>query len=160
MLTIYQNGTILTMAKAKEEEETAEAVLVKDGYIQKVGSLQEVEKVELKHVDSFTLQDIFECGQCFRWNKQEDGSYIGVVKNNVIQVEQTGDTILVKGIGEDSLEELCLSYFDMQTDYGSIKQKLSRNRFLFKNLYFLWTRNSYFASRFVGSNYFLYYLGQ
>ena len=45
MLTIYQNGTILTMAKAKEEEETAEAVLVRDGYIQKVGSLQEVEKV-------------------------------------------------------------------------------------------------------------------
>lgn len=45
MLTIYQNGTILTMAKAKEEEETAEAVLVKDSYIQKVGSLQEVEKV-------------------------------------------------------------------------------------------------------------------
>ena len=30
--------------------------------------------------DSFELKDIFECGQCFRWNKQEDGSYIGVFR--------------------------------------------------------------------------------
>lgn len=44
MLTIYQNGTILTMTKENEKEETAEAVLVRNGYIQKVGSLQEVEK--------------------------------------------------------------------------------------------------------------------
>ena len=36
--------------------------------------------------DTFELKDIFDCGQCFRWNKQPDNSYIGVVKKNVIKV--------------------------------------------------------------------------
>ena len=30
--------------------------------------------------DSFELKDIFECGQCFRWNKQENDSYTGVFR--------------------------------------------------------------------------------
>ena len=38
----------------------------------------------LKNPDSFNLEHIFECGQCFRWNKQEDGSYTGIIKNGVI----------------------------------------------------------------------------
>ena len=29
----------------------------------------------LNEIDSFNPKHIFECGQCFRWNKQEDGSY-------------------------------------------------------------------------------------
>ena len=32
--------------------------------------------------DSFELKDIFECGQCFRWNKQEDNSVIDKVTIN------------------------------------------------------------------------------
>ena len=40
------------------------------------------QKYKLRNVESFELRDIFECGQCFRWNKQEDGSYTGVFKNN------------------------------------------------------------------------------
>lgn len=30
--------------------------------------------------DSFELKDIFECGQCFRWNREENGSYTGVFR--------------------------------------------------------------------------------
>ena len=26
----------------------------------------------LENYSSFNLRDIFECGQCFRWNKEED----------------------------------------------------------------------------------------
>ena len=32
------------------------------------------QKYILKNQDSFELKDIFECGQCFRWNEQNDGS--------------------------------------------------------------------------------------
>ena len=38
------------------------------------------QKYIIENQNSFELKDIFECGQCFRWNKQEDGSYIGVIK--------------------------------------------------------------------------------
>ena len=31
----------------------------------------------LENCESFDTVDIFECGQCFRWNKQEDNSYTG-----------------------------------------------------------------------------------
>ena len=40
----------------------------------------------LKKQESFDLDDIFECGQCFRWNKNEDGSYTGVIKSGVLNI--------------------------------------------------------------------------
>ena len=48
----------------------------------------EEQKYILKNQDSFELKDIFECGQCFRWNKQEDESYTGVIKDGVINVKK------------------------------------------------------------------------
>ena len=38
--------------------------------------------------DTFELADIFECGQCFRWNKEENGSYTGVFYKNVLNVDK------------------------------------------------------------------------
>ena len=52
------------------------------------------QKYKLRNVESFELRDIFECGQCFRWNKQEDGSYTGVFKNNVLNVKKNKDEII------------------------------------------------------------------
>ena len=46
------------------------------------------QEYKLENIDSFELADIFECGQCFRWNKQEDGSYTGIFKRNVINVKK------------------------------------------------------------------------
>ena len=40
----------------------------------------------LKNADSFEPKHIFECGQCFRWNKQEDGSYTGVFGKKVTMI--------------------------------------------------------------------------
>ena len=33
------------------------------------------QKYILKNCNTFKLKDIFDCGQCFRWNENEDGSY-------------------------------------------------------------------------------------
>ena len=44
------------------------------------------QKLILKDVDCFELDHIFDCGQCFRWNKQEDGSYIGVIGSGVLKI--------------------------------------------------------------------------
>ena len=61
----------------------------------------EVQEYILENQNSFKLKDIFECGQCFRWNKQEDESYTGVIKNAVINVKQTDNKIVFKGISEN-----------------------------------------------------------
>lgn len=80
----------------------------------------------LKNVKSFNLEHIFECGQCFRWNENEDGSYTGVVKENVINIKMINDDVYVKSFGKDDLKELFHYYFDMDRDYEQIKKSLRK----------------------------------
>lgn len=77
------------------------------------------------NIESFEPKHIFECGQCFRWNLEQDGSYTGIIKNNILNVKKEKNKIFIKGIGEDNFEELCKDYFDLTTDYQKIKNKLS-----------------------------------
>ncbi len=81
-------------------------------------------KIILNKVQDFNLTHMFECGQCFRWNKEEDGSYTGVVENKVINVEQFGDTIVFNNIGSQDYS-LLKSYFDLDNDYGKIKKAVN-----------------------------------
>ncbi len=80
----------------------------------------------LEKYNSFNLKDIFECGQCFRWNKEEDNSYTGVFGNNVINVSKNENGILFKGICENDIINTIIDYFDLDRDYTSIKNKLSK----------------------------------
>lgn len=56
------------------------------------------QKYILKNCNTFELKDIFDCGQCFRWNKELDGSYTGVFGENVINVNKIENDIVFKGI--------------------------------------------------------------
>ena len=78
----------------------------------------------LKNVDSFELRDIFECGQCFRWNVTEDGSYIGVVDKSVIKVIKMNKDVIFKS-NDEKLPNTVTNYFDLKRDYGEIKKILS-----------------------------------
>ena len=60
----------------------------------------------IKEQSEFKLRDIFECGQCFRWNEQQDRSYIGVFGNNVIQAKQKGKTIKFQGMCEGDIKTI------------------------------------------------------
>ena len=84
------------------------------------------QKIEIKNIDSFNLKHIFECGQCFRWNKNEDESYTGIVGKNVINIKIENNTIIVKSYGEDDLQQLFDFYFDINRDYNEIKNKLKK----------------------------------
>lgn len=84
------------------------------------------QEYKIENIDSFELADIFDCGQCFRWNKQDDGSYTGVFKNNVMNVQKSGDTVTFKGICDGNIEEIVRDYFDLDRDYDEIKEQLSK----------------------------------
>ena len=84
------------------------------------------QKFIIKDIESFEPKHIFECGQCFRWNEQQDGSYTGVVGNNVLNVKKEEKDIVITSIGEDNLKNLCTEYFDLNRDYKEIKEKLSK----------------------------------
>ena len=84
------------------------------------------QKYILENQKSFELKDIFECGQCFRWNIQEDGSYTGVFRNNVLNVKKHENQIIFQGICEKDIKETVEKYFDLNRDYEEIKSKLAK----------------------------------
>ena len=84
------------------------------------------QKYILKNATSFEPKHIFECGQCFRWDEEEDGSYTGIVKNNVINVKKVNNDIHFFSLGADNLEKLVIDYFDLTRNYEEIKNKLSK----------------------------------
>ena len=82
------------------------------------------QEYKIKNIDSFELKDIFDCGQCFRWNEQEDGSYTGVFGDNVLNVGKIGNEVIFKGICKENIKETVEKYFDLDRDYQKIKNQL------------------------------------
>ena len=77
-------------------------------------------------LDTFELADVFDCGQCFRWNKEENGSYTGVFHKNVLNVDKKENEVIFKGRCEGNIVDICTDYFDLNRDYTKIKEELSK----------------------------------
>ncbi|MCT4566371.1 MAG: 8-oxoguanine DNA glycosylase [Maledivibacter sp.] len=82
-------------------------------------------KVVLENVESFELPHIFECGQCFRWNKEEDGSYTGVALGRVINLKKEGKNVYIDNTNYDEFMDIWNDYFDLTRDYKAIKKELA-----------------------------------
>ena len=72
----------------------------------------DIGKVKLKH--------IFENGQCFRWKRAENGNFLGVVNERVLELSETENEIIIENITMDDFEENFIEYFDFNTDYLAI----------------------------------------
>ena len=83
------------------------------------------QKYIIENQESFELKDIFECGQCFRWNKNENGSYTGVINNGVLNVEKQSEKIIFTGMLDVDIKEAVSFYFDLDRNYEEIKMQLS-----------------------------------
>ena len=81
---------------------------------------------KINQIETFVPQHIFECGQCFRWNKQSDGSYTGVFKGNVLNVAVENGQIVFKGICSGNIQDVVNEYFDLNRDYTKIQESLSK----------------------------------
>lgn len=79
----------------------------------------------LENYKSFEPKHIFECGQCFRWNENEDGSYTGIFKNNILNVKKENNKITFKGVCEENIIKTCTDYFNLDMNYEKIKEELS-----------------------------------
>lgn len=87
----------------------------------------EIQQYILKDPKTFDLTDIFECGQCFRWNKEKDDSYTGIWKENVVNIKKEGKNYIFNGIcNNGNLEKEIIEYFDLNRDYEKIKEELSK----------------------------------
>lgn len=89
----------------------------------------------VKNVKDFRLDHVFDCGQCFRWEKQADGSYTGTAMDRVVNMqfvcgdrasepETTGD-LIIKNCTEEDFLQIWKPYLDLDRDYGEIKRTLT-----------------------------------
>lgn len=82
-------------------------------------------KIILKGQTSFVPSHIFECGQAFRWKKLDEEAYRFIFRDMVLEARATDDAIEIIGGFRD--EKDILNYFDLNTDYDTIKNMLSAN---------------------------------
>lgn len=89
--------------------------------------MKEKENMIIFEERDFNPRHIFECGQAFRWEAQEDGSYIAIAFGRVIKVSQEGDQISIHNISQEDFDGLWRPYFDLDTDYGQVKKAIPQN---------------------------------
>ncbi len=87
-------------------------------------------KITLENVKDFNNIHIFECGQAFRWTKEEDGSYTGVVFDKVINVKQNGTSVVFSNVSMDDYDKIIKDYFDFDTDYTEIKRLINTDEIM------------------------------
>lgn len=79
--------------------------------------------VEFIPEDDFDLPRIFECGQCFRWNADENGVYTGVAFGRAAKIRREGDKVIISGSVQD-FEDIWREYFDLDRNYAEIRRGL------------------------------------
>ncbi|SMC23003.1 N-glycosylase/DNA lyase [Clostridium acidisoli DSM 12555] len=92
--------------------------------------------VVIKNIKNFELDHVFECGQCFRWNKTETGSFIGVAFGRVIEVEKQNNDLIIYNTNKEEFNNIWFEYFDLNRDYTKIKEELSKDELLKKSVDF------------------------
>ncbi len=88
-------------------------------------------KTEIKNCDDFSLREIFECGQAFRWREEPDGAYTGIAYGTCARIEKKDNVVTI--ISEDgAYEKIWHNYFDMERDYSLLRAEISREEALSK----------------------------
>lgn len=88
--------------------------------------------VIVKNIRNFDTYQVFGCGQCFRWNKEEDDKYIGIAHGKVIEVEKKENDLVIYNTNEQDFIDIWADYFDLYRDYGEIKDSLKKDEILKK----------------------------
>jgi N-glycosylase/DNA lyase len=83
-------------------------------------------------MDSFNIEQILECGQCFRFQKVRENTYRIIAMRRVLYVEQIDSTIILSPCNEQDFKQLWIRYFDLDLDYNRIKKILSQDSVLDK----------------------------
>ena len=84
-------------------------------------------------VKDFNLDHIFDCGQCFRWSRQEDGSYTGTAMGKAVNMSLKSVSegqrldLVVDNCTEDDFKQIWGGYLDLDRDYGYIKRILTES---------------------------------
>lgn len=83
--------------------------------------------IEITGVRDFNPIHTFECGQCFRWHKEADGSFTGVVREKAVNISYYPDELclVIRNSSLEDFKNIWFDYFDLGRDYGVIKKAVA-----------------------------------
>ena len=90
----------------------------------KIKILAHKKDIVIKNTLSFDLGQIFDCGQCFRWEKTNENEYTGVAFNKKLVLFQNSNDIYFKNTSIEDFKNIWKDYFDFSFDYESLKKDL------------------------------------
>ena len=82
----------------------------------------------LTSVDKLDLQKTFDCGQCFRWNVDENGVCSGVANSKALKIWKEDTQIVCSAHDEDI--SFWRNYFDLDIDYSKAALSFTEPEYL------------------------------
>lgn len=82
----------------------------------------------LTSVDKLDLQKTFDCGQCFRWNVDENGVYSGAANSKSLKIWQEDGQTVCSAHDEDI--SFWRNYFDLDIDYSKASLRFNEPEYL------------------------------
>jgi N-glycosylase/DNA lyase len=80
--------------------------------------------------DDFNLSVIAESGQCFRFNRIDENTYKVVAYGKVLIIKDMGENTFDFDCSSDDYKKIWHKYFDLDTNYSSIRKSVKDNAFL------------------------------
>lgn len=78
----------------------------------------------LDGVVDFDIEDILECGQCFRFEKLDEKDYEIIAFGKYLHIVQTLDKVTFMNTTYEMYKDVWEAYFDMNNDYSKIKKTI------------------------------------
>jgi N-glycosylase/DNA lyase len=109
-----------------------------DSIVKNMDWIEGLSEQRFEDIGDFLPEHAFECGQCFRWRRETDGSWSGVVSGAFANLSYTpyagekdrGAITIRSGLFADDpvrREKYWRNYLDLDRDYSAVKQMLAAN---------------------------------
>lgn len=83
--------------------------------------------IRLASASELDIKKTFECGQCFRWNADDEGVYTGLAMGRPARVWQQEGAVYLRSAAD---KKMWRQYFDMDRDYDKISRSFSGSKYL------------------------------
>lgn len=83
----------------------------------------EIKKIPVR---DFDCRQIFDCGQSFRFQETAEGWWQGISAGKMVAVRNDESFLYIKGASEDAVRDYWMQYFDLDRDYGALKQSFAQ----------------------------------
>ncbi len=85
-------------------------------------------KIIIKNAANFDLEQTLDCGQAFRWQRDENGVWSGIAFDRCIKLYKSENDIVILNSNKEDFYSVWFNYFDLERDYNAIIKEISINK--------------------------------